>query len=353
MFRIMPNRLRISIAVVAALTVLGVMCLNQLALAQAISGDIAGTVTDSSGAVVPGARLDAVNVATGVSTTTTSNERGDFNFVNLPVGKYNVTVARAGFAVTRVEHVAALLNQTASLVVSLKPAATNETIVVNATDVAIDTSTAQLQTSYDSRQLNNLPSASRGSGVLNLSLLSAGVTLTGGLGVGSGGPSVGGQRPYNNNFTVEGVDNNNKNNPGPVMNVPSDAVSSFSVLQNQFSPEFGHSNGGQFNEVIKSGTNSFHGELYEYFQNRHLIADNNGPGVPNPRYDNNRFGGQVGGPILRNKLFFFENLEYNPIGTVGSNGSVLSPTAGGYATLDQLPGLSQINLATLQKYLQP
>lgn len=348
----MNNRLRL-LALFSAAAVFAALCLGQFAYAQAISGDIVGTVTDSSGAVVPGARLAAVNAATGVSNATTTNDHGDFHFVNLPIGKYNVIVTQSGFADTRVENVAALLNQTATLEITLALATTNETVVVNASAAAIDTSSAQLQTSYGTRELNDLPNTSRGSGVLNLSLLSAGVTLTGGIGVGSGGPSVSGQRPYNNNFTVEGVDNNNKNNPGPVMNVPADAVGSFSVLQNQFSPEFGHSNGGQFNEVIKSGTNAFHGELYEYFQNRHLIANNNGPGVPNPRYDNNRFGGQLGGPILRNKLFFFENLEYNPIGTVGSSGSVFSPTADGFTALNQLSGLSKTNLGVLEKFLQP
>ena len=95
------------------------------------------------------------------------------------------------------------------------------------------------------------------------------------------------------------------------------------MLQNQFSPEFGHSSGGQFNQTIKSGTNSFHGRVYEYFQNRNLNAQDSlvaqsqraqGMNPFNTRYDNNRFGGQIGGPIIKNKLFFFTNWEYNPVG---------------------------------------
>ena len=98
------------------------------------------------------------------------------------------------------------------------------------------------------------------------------------------------------------------------MTVPNDAVDNFTVLQNNFSAEFGHSSGGQFNQTIKSGTNSFHGKLYEYFQNRNLNAmdslvaeslRSNGDPVTNPRFDDNRFGGQIGGPIIKNKLFFF------------------------------------------------
>ncbi len=115
-------------------------------------------------------------------------------------------------------------------------------------------------------------STSTGSGVLNLSLLDAGVATSGGIGAGSG-PSVGGQRPRNNNFTVEGVDNNSMSVTGPLITIPNDAVDSFTVLQNQFSPEFGHSSGGQFNQTIKSGTNQFHGTAYEYFQNRNLNAE--------------------------------------------------------------------------------
>ena len=140
------------------------------------------------------------------------------------------------------------------------------------------------------------------------------------IGAGSG-PSVGGQRPRNNNFTVEGVDNNSLSVTGPLITVPNDAVDSFTVLQNQFSAEFGHSSGGQFNQTIKSGTNQFHGTAYEYFQNRNLNADDsqialssgaNGDTPFNPRFDNNRFGGHFGGPILKNKLFFFTNLGVQP-----------------------------------------
>ncbi len=206
----------------------------------------------------------------------------------------------------------------------LEPGASTETVEVSGEAPIIDTTTTQLQTTYEGKTLQDLPIANLGVstngqnlGVLNLSLLDAGVGSTGGLGAGTG-PSIGGQRPRNNNFTVEGVDNNDKGVTGPLIYVPPDAVSNFSVLQNQFSPEFGHSTGGQFNITVESGTNSFHGRVYEYFQNRNLnavdtILANQGI-FSNPRYDNNRFGGQLGGPIFKNKLFFFANFEYNPVG---------------------------------------
>src|SRR5258708_10919584 len=199
---------------------------------------------------------------------------------------------------------------------------------------------------YEEKQLADLPSTPNGSGVVNLSLLSAGVASSGGVGVGSG-PSVGGQRPRNNNFTIEGVDNNNKGVTGPLVFVPNDAVAEFSLLQNQFSPEFGHSSGGQFNTVVKSGTNSYHGLAYIYNNNRNYNALDSiqllEGFTSQPRYDFNRIGGQVGGPIFKNKLFFFANYEYYPLGQSGGPGAVCPPTAAGITTLKATPRLPSPN----------
>jgi len=108
-------------------------------------------------------------------------------------------------------------------------------------------------------------------GALNLSLLSAGVSSGGGIGVGYG-PSVSGQRPRNNSFNIDGTDNNRKDISSPTVYLPNEAIENFTLLQNQFAPEFGHSSGGQFNLLSKSGSNDFHGSLYGYFQNRNLNA---------------------------------------------------------------------------------
>ncbi len=138
------------------------------------------------------------------------------------------------------------------------------------------------------------------------------------------GPSVGGQRPRDNNFTVEGVDNNNKTVTGALITVPPDAVENFTLLSNQFNSEFGHSSGGQFNTTVKSGTNDFHGSAYEYFRNRNLNAVDETwvqQGLTsNPRMDNNSYGATFGGPIIKNKLFFFTNFQRNPIGYISVNG---------------------------------
>ncbi len=178
---------------------------------------------------------------------------------------------------------------------------------------------------------------------MNLSLLDAGVASSGGVGAGSG-PSVGGQRPRNNNFTIEGVDNNSLSVTGPLITIPNDAVDSFTVLQNQYSAEFGHSSGGQFNQTIKSGTNQFHGTrvrvLPEPQPERRRFAGCPDPGsrvrIATRAYDNNRFGGNFGGPILKNKLFFFTDWEYNPIGQAGTPSTGCAPTQAGYAQLGAL-----------------
>ena len=187
-----------------------------------------------------------------------------------------------------------------------------------------------------------------------MSLLSAGVATSGGLGAGTG-PSIGGQRPRNNNFEVEGVDNNSKTVTGPQVFIPNDAVQEFTLLQNQFQAEYGHSSGGQFNTIVKSGTNQFHGMLYDYLRNRDLNAldqtfKNQGI-LSNPRYDQNRLGANFGGPIIQNKWFFFMNFEYNPLGQASTTGApAYAPTAAGYSTLGGIPGVSATNLQILQKY---
>jgi hypothetical protein len=290
---------------------------------------------------------------TGVATTTKTSDVGAYRFTNLLAGLYKITVQSQGFRnfnqQTDVE-----LNKTGTVNVTLLPGVASEVVEVKGVLPTIDTTTHQLQTTYEEKQMQDLPAASIGLGVLNLSLLQPGVGSTGGVGEGAG-PSLSGLRVNQNNFTIEGVDNNEKVGTGPLAYVPNDAVANFTVLQNLYSPEFGHSAAGQFNTIVLSGTNSFHGRAYEYFRNRNLDAVDQSlanQGIfTNPRYDNNRFGGQVGGPILKNKLFFFVNYEYNPVGEAATPGSpVLAPTAAGYATASAVPGVSTNNLNVLKQY---
>ena len=157
---------------------------------------------------------------------------------------------------------------------------------------------------------------------------------------------------------VEGVDNNDKGVTGRIVDVPNEAVAEFSLLQNQYGAEFGRSTGGQFNTVVKNGTNEIHGSLYEYFSNRHLNAideSNKRRGIfENPRLDDNRFGGTIGGPIIQNRLFYFFSFERNPVGVASAPGRPFSsPTANGFAALDRIQGLSSTNLEVLKRYVPP
>src|SRR5215467_13441861 len=326
-----------------------------LVFGQAIDGNVVGTVTDASGAAVVGADVTATNIATNVLATTKTNSSGEYRFDHLMVGTYRIGVKRTGFKTTG-EQVVVELNKTSTRNLSLQPGAVSETIEVSGTPPAIDTTTSQLSTTYENRLLKDLPSATVGAGVLNASLLQAGVGSTGGLGAGSG-PSVGGQRPRENNFTIEGVDNNNKQTTGPNIFLPNDAVAEFTTLQNQFSAEFGHSSGGQFNAVIKGGTNEVHGTAYEYLQNRLLNANDQAAArqgiLSSPRYDQNRLGASAGGPIMKNKWFVFGTYEYNPLGQAGVGSPSYSPTQAGYNLLNSMPQISQTNLGILEKYAPP
>jgi len=340
------NRL---LLVIAALLVLGLAL-----VAQTISGDLIGTVYDQTGAAVPNATVVAKNEATGVSTTTTATATGQYRIANLPVGTYDLTVTAPGFTTAQVKGVTTQLSVTSTRNVTLTVGQNVQTVEVTTSAAEIDTTTAQIQNTFAAQQMSDLPNASTGSGVINLSLLNAGTATSGAVGVGTG-PSVSGQRPRNNNYTIEGIDNNDDSVTGPVVTVPNDAVQEFTVLQNQFSPEFGHSSGGQFNQVVKSGTNNFHGTAYEYLENRNLNAADNFSAVEqtplHPRFDDNRFGGDLGGPIKKDKLFFFVDYEYEPTGFAGTGGVLFAPTAAGWSTLAGIPGINQTSLGILQKYL--
>ncbi len=324
--------------------------------AQAISGDIVGTVVDKTGAAVPSAAVEVENVATGVKTSATANDVGEFRFGNLPVGTYTIRVSKTNFTTTTVTNFAVELNKTNSITVTLQIGQQSVTVEVSGAAPLINTSTAQIDNTFDSKATTDFAVAAQGQGVLNLSLLQAGVSTSGGVGAGTG-PSVGGQRPRDNNFTIEGVDNNNKTVTGPLVMVPNDAVQEFSALSNQFSPEFGHSNAGQFNTVVKTGNNDIHGKAFGYFQNRNFNAIDQaviqalGSGAQNPRLDDNRYGGQVGGPVIKNKLFYFADFEYRTRGQASvAAGGLCAPTAAGYTTIQGIPNISTTNLGILQKY---
>jgi hypothetical protein len=350
----MKSLLNVRIVAVIPAILLGAALLS----GQATDTNIVGTVKDPAGALVPSAKVTATNKGTGVKYTATTNAAGEYRINNVPVGSYDVDATAAGMQPLEISNVALDLNRTATVNFDMKIATASATIEVVEAAALIDTSNAQMQSTFKSDLSLNLPSSGNylnDTGVLNLSLLAPGVTQGGGTGYGTG-PSVGGQRQTNNSFNIDGVDNNRHDVTGPMVLVPNDAVSEFSILQNQFSPEFGGSSGGIFNTVIKSGTNELHGSLYEYLNNRNLNAIDSKAAVQgftsNPRFDYNRFGGTIGGPIVKNKLFYFGNWEYSPLGQAALAGSpVAAPTAAGYSTIASLPGISQTNLGVLKQYL--
>jgi hypothetical protein len=364
-----------------AMALFAVACLFPALLpAQAISGDLVGAVSDATGAMVPNVTVTATNDGTGVKTTATTDDQGGYRFANLPVGSYTLSASATGFTTATVKGVQIQLNNTVTQNLALAIGSTSTTVEVVGAATPLDTTTAQVQTTYETMQLQDLPTAgfSRTAGIAsqvqsaaiwNVSLLGAGVASNGGVGQGTG-PTVAGQRPENNTFYMDGVGDNNYYATGPLAIVSNDAVAEVSILQNQFSPEFGGASGGVFNAIVKSGTNQLHGSIYEYFQNRNLNSNDAQfwtQGLRSyPRYDANRLGASIGGPIIKNKLFYFGNFEYGPIGQASVPGAaIFAPTAAGYSALSSLGplaltsgvaagtsvSLSQTNLGVLQKYV--
>ncbi|HYP08802.1 MAG TPA: TonB-dependent receptor [Bryobacteraceae bacterium] len=329
---------------------------------QASDGNLVGIVTDTTGAALTGATVNLENPATGNKLTTVSGTDGTYRFNNIPVGTWNLSATQPGFATSTALNLRIESNRTGTVNLTLEVGAVTTMVEVQDTAVIIDTTTANLSNTYNTRAAELLPITGFGSGstnlgVINLSLLSAGVTSSGGAGYGTG-PSIGGQRPTNNNFMIDGMDNNHRSVTGPSTTVPNEAVAEFSLQQNQFGAEFGQSSGGQFNTILKSGTNEFHGSVYEYFQNKHLSAIDESfkrgkrpEDIVAPRFDQNRFGGTLGGRIIPNKWFFFGNYEKTVLGQASTPaGAVSAPTAQGIQILEGLQGQGMVNAQNLANF---
>jgi hypothetical protein len=337
--------------------------------AQVTTGNVRGIVQDPTGAVLAGVKVTITNKQTNVTATTQSSGQGEYRFNDLLPGEYNLTVEAQGFKTLSLNGVRVELNQTTDVPTQVQIGATSEVVEVAAGGTElVDTSTTTLSKGFNDRQAVELAQTNIGGafggGVNNLALIAPNVSSSGGVGVGTGG-SVGGQRPRNNNFVVDGVDNNDKSVTGPQIYVSPETVSEFSLLANQFSAEFGRSNGGQFVTVTKSGTNRFHGTGYSFFQNRYLNALDNlqkRAGVIReriqgreddfmPRSDFARYGGNVGGPIFKDKLFFFTSFERIQTGDAASPGGLTAPTAAGLAAIRALPGISTTNLGIFTQFV--
>lgn len=359
---------------------LALMLFATSAMAQVTTGNVRGTVTDQQGAVVTNAKVTITKKSNNDTRNVQTSDDGEFQFNNLLVGEdYVVTVEAPNFKTLTLNEVRVSLNQVTDLPAQLQVGIAGETVEVTAGGGAelIDTTTANLSKSFSSRQVVELAQTSLGgAGVNNLALIAAGVSSSGGVGVGTGG-SVGGQRPRNNNFIVDGIDNNDKSVTGPQSYISPEDVAEFTLLQNQFSSEFARSNGGQFITVTKSGSNDFHGTFYGFFRNRYLnaldtlqkqagVTRNRADGENfMPREDFFRGGYNLGGPVIlpkfgeggpsfksfRDKLFFFTSYERLQSGSASGAAGITTPTAAGFATLGSIPGLSARNLGVLQQFL--
>src|ERR1041385_3227114 len=350
--------------------------------AQVTTGSVKGIVNDQTGAVVTNAKVTITKKSSNESHTAQTSGSGTFEFVNLLPGEdYTLTVEATGFKKSELTDVRVQTNQATDLTIALQAGAITESVTVTAGGTElVDTTTANLSKAFTDRQVVELAQTTAGpagstAGVNNLALLAAGVTSSGGVGVGTGG-SVGGQRPRDNNFEVDGVDNNDKAVTGPQSYISPEEVAEFTLLQNQFSAEFARSNGGNFITITKSGQNDFHGTAYTFWRNRYLNAldtiqknagVNRDKGDPNfmPRSDFFRGGFNIGGPVyaplfgeggpgfrlLRNKLFFFTSYERLQHGSAAGAGGIVTPTAEGFAIINSTPGLSATNRAVFNQFV--
>ena len=335
-----------------ASTVALIMCLGLSAFAQRTTGTLRGQVLDPQGAVVVNANVTVVNEDTGVSQAIVTSSAGTWNLPAVLPGKYTVTVEASGFRRFASKGVPVLVDQDNVSDARLSLGAASEVVEVTAGATQVETTSSSINNNFDANQVQNVPVVGGTLySVLNLSILAPNTIAQPGGTVGVGG-AIGGTRPRDNNFTVDGVDDNNLNTTGPNSTVIFDAVQEFALQTNQFSAEYGHSAGGQFNLVTKSGTNAYHGSAEAYVQNRNFNSLDNltkaailshTPGVPGqPPFDNNRGGGTFGGPIVKDKLFFFGAYEYTDLHGAGSPTNLTAPTASGLTALQSMAADSAV-----------
>ncbi|HBB97847.1 MAG TPA: hypothetical protein DC054_20895 [Blastocatellia bacterium] len=288
--------LLISVLVLAAFTV----------AAQETTGSLKGTVVDPNGAVVAGANVTLTNTGTGSSQTKQTSGDGNFEFAKLAPGDYTVTVEASGFKRSLSKGVSVKLGIVNPLDVKLETGNVSETVTIAAnTEEIVQRDQSQLSTTIETRKIEDLPSNAAGSGLDTLALLAPGVipNNSGGVNTNGTGLSVNGNRARSNNFQIDGSDNNDLSVAGPALFVDAqDSLQEYQVITNNFSAQYGRNQGAIINLVTKSGTNDFHGTLFEHHRDNKVLnsLDNieraGGQLKPNPSLFN-VFGGQVGGPV--------------------------------------------------------
>ncbi|WP_255551350.1 TonB-dependent receptor [Granulicella sp. dw_53] len=303
---------------------------SRVGIAQVDQGAITGIVQDNSGAVVPSAKVVVTNVDTGLVLGGSTNGSGVYVFSPLKIGNYTVSASAQGFQTTTQQNVHLDAQQRLNIVIALKPGSVSETVTITDAPPLLETQTSGVSQVISSETINNTPL--NGRNFVYIAQLTAGVAPPFGntRGSGSGDFVANGQRSTQNNFILDGVDNNTNlvdflNGSTYVVRPPPDALSEFSLQTSNFSAEFGHSAGAVLSASIKSGTNQIHGSVWEYVRNTSLDAKN-WNALTIPVYHENQFGATLGFPIWKNKLFYFGDAEANRIAF--SNPGVYSvPTA--------------------------
>jgi hypothetical protein len=310
-----------------------VICLlfPTLVAAQGATGRIIGRVSDPSGAVLAGAKVTLTNQATGVSREAQTNDSGDYSFVNVVPGTYQASFELTGFKKNLQKDLILEVNQVLTLNSVLQIGGTQEVVDVTSEAPQVDTTSTQLGAVINDRSVNELPLNTRDT--YQFLQLQPGVQAqlgsSGSLFFGSDDPgsvSVNGGRTRANNFSVNGGDANDQFVNTPTIEPTPDAVEEFRVITNTFDAEYGRNSGSVVNVVTKSGTNQFHGNIYEYFRN--TILDAKGyPDPVTPQLNQNQFGGTFGGPLRKDRTFFFLSYEGRRIRAGEPGALVAVPTA--------------------------
>lgn len=306
------------------------ICVVSPLWAQTDQGAITGLVQDAQGAVIPGAKVSLTATDTGFTLERLANESGVFVFSPVKIGNYRLTANAPSFQTTVRENIHLDIQQRLNLTLVLQPGRISEQVTVSSEPPLLETQTSQVGQVIDAQVINNTPL--NGRNWVYIAQLTAGVAppFGGTRGSGTGDFVANGQRAMQNNFILDGVDNNSNlidflNGASFVMRPPPDALAEFNLQTSNYSAEFGHSAGAVMSASIKSGSNSIHGSLWEYLRNTNLDArDWNAKTVP--PYHQNQFGATLGLPLWRNKLFYFGDTEANRISISQAN-TMTVPTA--------------------------
>lgn len=292
------------------------LLLPRTTMAQVDMGSISGTVRDASGAVLPRVKVALTNVDTGITASTTTGSEGQYTFSPVKIGHYSISAKASGFQTVQQNNVTVDVQQKVGVDLTLSVGQAMETIVVNAAPPLLQTLDASVGQVIQEKAINDLPL--NGRNFTFLAQLSAGVTQgqqdSRGLGD-TGSFAANGLRPAQNNYLLDGIDNNSNlvdflNGTGYSVKPPVDAIQEFKVETNDYSAELGRSAGAVLNATIKSGTNQFHGAAWEFLRNDVLDAKNYfESGLRKGEFRQNQFGASLGGPILHDKTFFFMDYE--------------------------------------------